>query len=199
LRKEIREMKQLTHTWWIFGLRGLFAVVFGVFAVLYPAHTLRTLVVLFGCYALADGVFAMWTGFGSSNRKSFMRASLVEGIIGIGLGLGVLLMPQIAELALVYLVATWAILTGAFEIFAVDKRDQVTLNAWPFGLFGLASMIAGALLLFHPTQGASIVILLLGGYAMVFGGILLHLAWRLYLHHHDKHPHSDLHAINRNG
>lgn len=191
-------MKHLTHTWWIFGLRGLFAVVFGVFAVLYPAHTLRALVMLFGCYAMADGLFALWTGLNASTRKSFMRASLIEGIIGMGLGIGVLLAPQIAELALAYLVATWAILTGALEIFAVDKTDQVLLNAWPFGLFGLASMIAGALLLFHPTQGASIVILLLGGYAMVFGGILLHLAWRLYIHHDGKHRHSDLHAINRN-
>lgn len=192
-------MKRLTHIWWVFGLRGLFAVLFGVAAILSPVHTLRVLILLFGCYALADGLFAIWTGLRASARRDFMRACLIEGIIGIVLGIGALEIPQITELGLVYLVATWAVLTGALEIFAVDKTDHVTLNAWPFGLFGIASMLAGGLLFLYPMQGASILTLLLGSYSLVFGVISLHLAWRLYTHHQHGRHHSGLNHMNPTG
>ena len=192
-------MKRLTHTWWVFGLRGLFAILFGAAAFLTPEHTLRALVLLFGCYALADGLLAIWTAFKSTDRKDFMRASLFAGIVGLALGVGALAAPHVTELALVYLVAAWAILTGALVIFAVDRTDHVTLNAWPLGLFGLGSIIAGGLLLLYPRLGASLLIMLLGSYALVFGVILLHLAWRLYVHHqHGKHP-MDLRNLNGSG
>lgn len=192
-------MKHLTHAWWVFAIRGLFGVVFGIVAILIPTQTLRLLVLLFGSYALADGLFAIWTGLGATSRKDLMRASLVEGIIGAMIGIGALVLPQITELALVYLVAAWAFLTGLFEIFAVDRADQVTLNAWPYVLFGLASMIAGGLLAFYPKVGASLLILLLGSYSLVFGVILLHLAWKLYVHHRHMHPPVDLHHANPAG
>ena len=192
-------MKRLTHAWGVFGLRGLFAMLFGVVAFLSPTHTLRAMVLLFGCYALADGLFAIWTGLRASNRKEFMRASLVEGIIGLALGIGALAVPHVTELALVYMVATWAVITGALEIFAVDRSDHVTLNALPMGIFGLASMFAGALLFLNPKLGASILTLLLGGYSLIFGVILLHLAWRLYVHHQSGYNHADLHHANPTG
>ena len=81
-------------------------------------------------------------------------------------------------------------------LFAVDRSDHVTLNAWPYGLFGLGSMAAGALLFFFPKQGASVLTLLFGSYSIVFGVILLHLAWRLYVHHQHIHR-GGLHPVNR--
>ena len=183
------EMKRLTHTWWLFGIRGLAAVLFGIVAFCIPGHTLRALILLFGCYALADGILALWTGLQSRERKDFMRTSVIEGVVGLALGIGALAAPAITELALVYLVATWAVLTGALEIFAVDRTDHVSLTAWPLGLFGMASIFVGGLLFLYPKQGASLLTMLLGGYSLVFGVILLHLAWRLYVHHqHGKRP-----------
>ena len=122
-----------------------------------------------------------------------MRASLFEGIIGLALGIGAFSVPHVTELAFVYLVATWAVLTGLFEIFAVDRNNQVTLSTWPIGLFGLASMFAGVLLFFYPKQGVSILTLLIGSYSLVFGVVLLRLAWRLYMHHTRGHHRVDLH------
>jgi uncharacterized membrane protein HdeD (DUF308 family) len=151
---------------------------------------------MFGCYAVADGLFAIWTGLCATSRKDLMRASLVEGAVGLMIGIGALVVPQITELALVYIVATWAILTGLFEIFAIDKADHVTLNAWPYTLFGLASMIAGGLLAMFPKVGASFLMLLLGSYSLVFGVILLQLALRLHAHHQHMHQSVDRHHTN---
>lgn len=184
-------MKSLSRVWWVVGLRGLFAVFYAILAFLWPEHALRVLVLLFGCYALVDGLFALGAGMASTASKGFMRASLMEGIIGVGLGLTALLAPHITEMALVYLVALWAILTGIFEIFAVDRNDRVTLNEWPLGIFGMVSVFAGLLLFLYPQQGVLFLAWLLGGYALFFGGTLLHLAWKLYRHElHQSHLHS---------
>jgi uncharacterized membrane protein HdeD (DUF308 family) len=192
-------MKSLTHSWWILGLRGLFAMLFAVVAFLSPEHTLRMLVLLFGCYALANGVFALGAGIRASDRKEFMRASLLEGLLGIGIGVITLALPQITEIMVVYMVAVWAILTGLFGIFAVDREDHVTFHGWPLSLFGAASMLVGTLLLFYPRQGASILVLLLASYSLVFGAIVLHLAWRLWAHQHHAPHNTDLNHASKSG
>jgi len=175
----------------VVGVRGLFAVCYALLAFLWPEHVLRVLILLFGCYALVDGLFALWAGMGATANKEFMRASLLEGIIGVAVGSATLLVPSITELTLVYLVAVWAILTGLFEIFAVDKKDRVTLNEWPLAVFGAISICAGMLLFVYPHQGMLVLAWLIGGYTLYFGVTLLHLAWKLYRHELHKsrlHP-----------
>lgn len=186
-------MKSLSRVWWVPGLRGLFALCYGMLAFLAASHALRLLILFFGIFALVDGLFALAAGIASTASKDFMRSSLTEGIIGVGIGAGVLLAPGIAEATLIYLVATWAILTGVFEIFAVDKKDKVTLNETPFGIFGVLSIVAGALLFFYPRQGAYALTWLLGGYCLIFGVTLLRLAMKLYRHEQHRRLHTPSH------
>ena len=50
-------MKQyLAKYWWIFLLRGIFSIIFGVLAFVMPGLTIATLVIIWGAYALVDGV-----------------------------------------------------------------------------------------------------------------------------------------------
>ena len=56
-------MKQLTRNWWILALRGAVSVVLGLIAFLLPALTLAALVILFGAFALVDGVTRLSAGF----------------------------------------------------------------------------------------------------------------------------------------
>jgi uncharacterized membrane protein HdeD (DUF308 family) len=47
------------HYWWLMAIRGLLAVLFGLAALVWPRLTLFVLVILFGAYALVDGVMAV--------------------------------------------------------------------------------------------------------------------------------------------
>src|SRR6266545_234624 len=106
----------LTRKWWVVGLRGLLAVVFGVVALVFPGITLTALVYLFGAYALVDGVFAITTAIGGSSGHRVWF--VLEGIAGIAAGILAFVFPVITGAALVYLIAAWAILTGVFEMVA---------------------------------------------------------------------------------
>ena len=49
-------VNRLTHNWWLLALRGVAAILFGVIAFVWPGITLIGLTLLFGVYALVNGV-----------------------------------------------------------------------------------------------------------------------------------------------
>src|SRR3569833_68118 len=103
---------QLVRNWWLLALRGLLSVFFGMAAFLWPGITLAVLVMLFGVYALVDGIFAVVAAIHAATHKERWLAILTEGIAGIIAGLVTFFSPGITALALVYLIAVWAIITG---------------------------------------------------------------------------------------
>lgn len=106
-------------------------------------------------------------------------ASLLEGIVGIAAGLIAFFWPASAALALVFVVATWAIATGVLEVFAAMRLRKVITNEWTLIVSGVLSLVFGILLLIEPAAGALTLVLLTGLYAVMFGVDMLALAWRL--------------------
>lgn len=169
----------LTHNWWALALRGVAALIFGILAFVWPSITLTVLVLLFGAYAITDGIFAIVAAMNTSGRGSRWWLLLIEGILGIIVGLLAVFLPGITALFLLYLIAAWAIVTGAFEIgIAIMLRKEMT-GEWIMALSGIASVVFGILLMLFPGAGALAVIWLIGAYALIFGALLLALALRL--------------------
>ena len=172
-------LQTLTANWWALALRGLVAVLFGLLTFFLPGITLITLVLLFGAYALVDGVFNLIAFF---RVASHQWALLVEGVVGIIAGLITFAWPAITAFALLYLIAFWAILTGTFEIVAGIRLRKTIANEWLLLLMGFLSLLFGFLILFAPGTGALAIVLWIGAYALVFGIFLLALAFRLRGH-----------------
>jgi len=172
-------LQTLTANWWALALRGLVAVLFGLLTFFLPGITLVTLVLLFGAYALVDGVFNVIAFF---RVASHQWALLVEGVVGIIAGVLTFAWPAITAIALLYLIAFWAILTGIFEIVAGIRLRKTIANEWLLLLMGAVSLLFGLLILFAPGTGALAIVLWIGAYALVFGIFLLALAFRLRGH-----------------
>ncbi len=172
-------LHSLTANWWALALRGLVAVLFGLLTFFLPGITLVTLVLLFGAYALVDGVFNVIAFF---RVASHQWALLVEGVIGIIAGVLTFAWPAITAIVLLYMIAFWAILTGIFEIIAGIRLRKVITNEWLLIVMGVFSFLFGTLILFSPGTGALAIVLWIGAYALVFGVFLLALAFRLRGH-----------------
>jgi uncharacterized membrane protein HdeD (DUF308 family) len=134
---------------------------------------------LFGAYALVDGVFNVIAFF---RVASHQWALLIEGVVGIVAGVITFAMPAITAIALLYLIAFWAILTGIFEIVAGIRLRKAIANEWLLLMMGVLSLLFGFLILFAPGAGALAIMLWIGAYALVFGVFLLALAFRLRGH-----------------
>ena len=171
----------LARNWWALALRGLVAVIFGLLTFFLPGITLVTLILLFGAYALADGIFNVVAFF---RVASHHWAFLIEGLIGIIAGILTFTWPTITALALLYVIAFWAIFTGIFEIIAGIRLRKVITNEWLLLLMGILSFLFGLFILIALGVGVLAIVLWIGAYALVFGIFLLALAFRLRGHRH---------------
>ncbi len=181
-------LTMLARNWWVLALRGVFAIIFGVLALIWPALTLLVLITLFGAYALVDGIFAVIAGIASYGRNERWWAVLLEGVAGIILGVLTFLWPGTTALVLVYFIAAWALITGIFEIVAAIRLRKEIEGEWMMVLSGIVSILFGLFLVVAPGAGALGLTWVIGAYAIVFGILLLILAFRLRSLPRDAQP-----------
>lgn len=169
----------LARNWWTLALRGAIAILFGIAVFVLPGISLALLVALFGAFAIIGGVFALIAALRGRGAGPQMWILLLQGLIGIFIGVFVFLEPVRAGVILVYLIAAWAIISGVFEILAAIALRKEIQNEWLLAAAGVASLLFGLLLAVRPVAGALAILWVIGAYAISFGIILLVLAFRL--------------------
>jgi uncharacterized membrane protein HdeD (DUF308 family) len=165
--------------WWLLALRGLVAVLFGVLAFMWPGATLITLVWLFGAFAMVNGILSLILAAKTPKGYPKVGSLILGGLLGILAGLLAFVMPGITAVGLLILIAAWAIATGVMELVAAVRLRKIITNEWLLVLAGIASVVFGVLLLFQPAAGALALIWLIGAWAVVFGILLMILAFRM--------------------
>jgi uncharacterized membrane protein HdeD (DUF308 family) len=169
----------LAGNWWALALRGVAAIIFGVLAFVLPGVTLAALILLFGGYALVEGVLNVIAAVRGRGDDQPWWALLLEGLVSIAAGIVAFAVPGLTALALLYVIAAWAIVTGVLEIVAAIRlRRRIAGEAW-LVLNGVLSIAFGVLTMLAPGAGALSLVWLIGAYAIVFGALLVGLSLQL--------------------
>ena len=167
------------RNWWLILLRGIAALVFGILALSRPGITLAVLVLLFGVYALVDGVFSVVGAASGWRYREDRWLLLLEGLLGIGAGFVTLQAPGVTTLALVFFIAAWALATGILRIVAAIRlRKEIKGEVWMV-LSGLAGIVFAFLVMERPAAGALALVWLIGWFAIVMGAMLTLLSFKL--------------------
>jgi uncharacterized membrane protein HdeD (DUF308 family) len=170
---------EVARHWWAMAIRGVIAILFGLAAFIWPGLTLAFLVTLFGVFMLLDGVFAIVGAIQARGAMSHWWVLLLEGIVGVVAGLLTVALPGLALAVLIYFIAAWALVTGVLEVIeAIRLREQIE-GEWRLALSGVLSIIFGVLVAIWPVSGALAIAWLIGAYAILFGIVLLVLAFHL--------------------
>jgi uncharacterized membrane protein HdeD (DUF308 family) len=179
-------MEHVSRNWGWVVLRGLAAILFGALALFQPGITLATLVLVFGAYAIVDGVGMLAWSIAGPHDDSRWVALLAGGLLGIGAGLLTFFWPGMTAVALHLTVAAWAIATGIATIAAAIRLRKEITGEWKLILSGLLSVTLGAILLAAPLAGALAMVLWIGAYAVVDGALVIGLGFQLrsWGHHH---------------
>jgi uncharacterized membrane protein HdeD (DUF308 family) len=172
-------LPDLQRNWGWIVVRGVAAVIFGALAFIWPAMTLAVLVLLWGAYALADGVLALLAAVRVRDRGKPFWALLIVGVLGVVAGILTFFWPGMTAFVLLAFIAAWALVMGVFQIVAAIRLRSVIENEWLLALSGVLSMIFGALMLWSPGAGAVAVVWIIASYAIAFGALLIALGVRL--------------------
>ncbi|HEY0605207.1 MAG TPA: DUF308 domain-containing protein [Herpetosiphonaceae bacterium] len=168
----------LRHNWWLVALRGISAIILALLILVWPSRTLLVLLFLFGVYTLIDGLLTLIAAYRTRDAARRRWWLVFEGVMGIIAGILTVVLPGVSAQFVLILLAIWAITTGVAEIRSAVHLRREIVGEWVLGLGGIVSVLFG-LLLMGVQSSPALVIVLLSGYAFVFGLLLLALAVRL--------------------
>jgi uncharacterized membrane protein HdeD (DUF308 family) len=172
-------LNRLADHWWLVLIRGIAAVLFGLLALSWPGLTLLALVALFGAYALVDGVSSIVAAVARGREHRPWGVLAFEGIVGVAAGVVTFAWPGVTVVALLVVIAVWAVWTGLLEIVAGVRIRKEVKGEWMLYLSGGASVLLGIVLLISPGTGAVALAWLIGSFALLFGVALIVLSLRL--------------------
>jgi uncharacterized membrane protein HdeD (DUF308 family) len=167
-------LDDLSKKWWALLLRGIFAILFGLLAFAMPGITIASLVLLYGIYVFADGIFAIWAG---ATARAW--GLVLSGVVSVLAGIYMFVSPAGAARILIYVIAFWAILRGILEIYSATLVRKVIDNEWMLVLGGILSILFGVALFLSPAAGALGMVWLIGAFAIIYGVVMIILAFRL--------------------
>lgn len=169
----------LARNWKSLAIRGAIAILFGIAIILLPGITIAALVTLFGLFIIVGGFLFLVAGIRQRRTDEPWWLLLLEGILGVAIGIFILIFPSIAALFLVFLIAAWAIMSGIFQIIAAIQLRRQIEGEWLLILSGITSIIFGFLLAIFPSAGALTILWIIGAYTIFFGVLQLIVAFRL--------------------
>jgi uncharacterized membrane protein HdeD (DUF308 family) len=177
LHEERTVLNALSQNWWATVLRGLLAIGVGILAWYRPDIFWASIVLVFGVYAIIDGVFAIVAASKGETRDRAFH--LLEGLLGIVVGLIIFLYPDQAGTAIVLVIGLWAAVTGVVEIVSAVRLRREIEDEWLLGLGGALSVILGSILIVRPQFGQVTTTYVVGTYGLIFGVVLVMLGLRL--------------------
>jgi uncharacterized membrane protein HdeD (DUF308 family) len=165
-------LTSLIRNWWMIAIRGVLAIVFGLAVLLWPRVTLPTVTVLFGVYAILDGVWTLAAARRASERLLEAWPVVLEGAVSIGLGLLALFFPFVSR-QFIYALATWGVITGVLELIAAICLPREGAGHWLLGTAGVSSLFLALMILLLGHSDTNFVVRVIATYAQVFGTVLL--------------------------
>ncbi len=166
-------------------LRGVAAIIFALMLIIVPGMTLAagafSFVILFGVYALVDGLSTVWGSV--KNREGHWVLMLLVGIVSAVAGLLALGNPVVfgtLTLAiLINLFAFKAIIGGGLEIISAFRLREEIDNEWLLGLSGIVSLVFGLMLLLNTFETVATLLLIVPFYLLVAGAMQIALSFKV--------------------
>jgi len=164
--------------WWMFLLKGIVAIVFGLVALLMPAAAAVSLLMALGFYALFDGASTVWGAVKVRKIDGSWWILALEGLLGVLIGWMALSRPGEVTLLFLYAFAFWAVFGGVLRIVLAIRLRKEIQGEFTMIAAGAMSVLFGAFLFSRPIAGLLSVMWMIGAIALLLGIIMVMLAMK---------------------
>ena len=170
-----RVSAKLDDIWWAFMLRGVFAGVLGIFALIWPTPTFTILTRMIGLYCLADGLPGLVGALRASDRGTY----LLQAVVSLAVGGVLLFLPSASARTLLMVFGGWALFTGVSNILAARRANVEDTNRGLMTTMGGGVAVVGLVLLIWPGTGVVAISWIIALAALMLAALLIFLALRL--------------------
>lgn len=172
-------LKTFFNNWWLLVLRGVLLIIFGIIALINPGVTFAVLLIWFSAYLIIDSVFTLISVFRNWQTQEDKWLMVLEGVLGIILGILIYRSPETYAVFTVLLMAFWAIFAGVTRIgLAIQLRKEIE-GEWWLALSGVLSILFGIIIIGRPAIGISTLIFFIAIFAILIGAALIMLGLRV--------------------
>jgi uncharacterized membrane protein HdeD (DUF308 family) len=186
---------ELKRVRWMLGINGVLSLALAMVILIWPGISLFALAIVFGAFTAANGVvglIAAIRGPAISGRGWLVLSSLIS----IAFGVVVLVRTDISALALLYVVAAYAITLGIVTIgggfwLPLNGGDRAML-----ALTGIVSILFGIVMFAKPGAGALVLLALIAAYELVKGvsELVVSIGWKRLFEHDLKQAFESMRA-----
>ena len=174
-------VRLMARGWWVFILRGVVAILFGLTAFFAPGVSLAFILGVLAAWMLIDGLSTLYQAIkGPPERHGIWF--WVDGLVSLAAAAFLLFAPGLSALTLVYVTSFWSLAIGVFRLILAFRLGSILM-----ALFGAIAVFFGTWLLLNPGPGLLALIWVVGIEAMVAGGLMISLGWRLRRVANDPH------------
>ena len=172
--------REVLVLWWLWLVRGVLAILFGVAAWVWPGLTLASLIWIIGAYLAIDGLISI-IGFFRHRALSWGRRTLllIWGLAEIAAGIALWFAPEVGVVTLMVIFGVWAMLTGMFLLVGAFTTDGHLMSPWLQGVVGILGVLVGTFLVIEPGRGALATLWAIGATAILYGVFLILAAYRV--------------------
>lgn len=170
---------RLADLWWLYAVRGVFALLFGLAAIFWPGLTIAILIIIFGVFVLLDGLMMLGVGYRARHASPNAWNLGLQGVLNVIIGLVAFFAPIATAMALIILIAAWAVVMGVLEIIAAIRLRGRLDNEWLLVVSGIVSVLLGLSLIAAPGAGIVVMAWIIGGFSLLSSLVLFSIATRL--------------------
>jgi uncharacterized membrane protein HdeD (DUF308 family) len=170
-----REHLPTGQIWWVFILRGVFAAVLGVFALIWPTLTLEILVLFVGAYLIADGVMGLVVAL----RRAAPSGRLLQPALSVAIGLLVVLWPSQSARTLFMILGAGALFIGISYVIAARQYAVDAMGRRLMTTGGIIAGVLGVILIVWPGAAVVTVSWIIAAAALLMAAVMIFLGVRL--------------------
>ena len=169
----------LLRSWWVLILRGLFAILFGLIAMIWPDITVFVVVTILGAFLILDGLIEIWVGFLGRGEEEHWWTDALLGILAVLAGIGVIAWPGITAVAVMIVIGAMMVVYGGIMVYqAIRLRDDLSGERWLI-VNGAITLVLGLIFIIFPGAGAISLIYLIAAWFILFGVLLVMVGWKV--------------------
>jgi uncharacterized membrane protein HdeD (DUF308 family) len=170
----------VARIWRLLALRGAVAIIFAFVLLVWPDIGLTAMTAVVGAFAIASGFVSAWAAYALPGAARSDRIWMgVNSIVGLAIGVGVLVWPDLSAKALLYTIAIWAIAAGVTELVAAFALPLSGARTVLVAVSGVVMAAFGVVMFAEPGDGAIALLALVAAFALVRGTFDIALAIEL--------------------